>query len=97
MSVVGFDFGSEYCVIAVARRRGIEVLQNEVGNRRTTAMVAFSNKQRLLGDEAVSMYSSNYKNSVTDFKRFAGRKMSDPDLNEELKFLPLKVVDVEGR
>ena len=27
MSVVGFDFGNHKCVVAVARRRGIDVLQ----------------------------------------------------------------------
>lgn len=96
MSVVGFDFGNETCVIAVARRRGIEVLQNEVGNRRTSTMVAFNNAQRLIGDEAVSQYSSNYKNTITEFKRFVGRKMTDPDLQEELKFVPYTVVDIDG-
>ena len=30
MSVVGIDFGNEACVVAVARRSKIEVLQNQV-------------------------------------------------------------------
>jgi len=96
MSVVGFDFGNESCVIAVARRRGIDVLQNEVGNRRTRCMVGYSGKQRLIGDEAVSQYTSNYKNTVTDFKRFLGRKMTDSDLSKELNFIPLATVDISG-
>ena len=35
MSVVGFDFGNYKCVVSVARKRGIDVLQNEVGNRKS--------------------------------------------------------------
>ena len=40
MSVVGFDFGNLQSVIAVARNRGIDVLQNEVGHRMTPSAVA---------------------------------------------------------
>lgn len=52
MSVVGFDFGNQTCKIGVARRRGIDVLQNEVGHRSTPTQVAFVGKQRLIGNEA---------------------------------------------
>jgi len=39
MSVIGYDFGNLNCVIAVARKRGIDVLANEA-SRRTTAYVS---------------------------------------------------------
>jgi heat shock protein 4 len=35
MSVVGIDFGNLNTVIAVARNRGIDVVCNEVSNRKT--------------------------------------------------------------
>ena len=35
MSVVGIDFGSRNCTIAIAQRGGIDVIANEVSNRQT--------------------------------------------------------------
>lgn len=35
MSVVGIDFGSASCVIAVAQRGGVDVITNDVSNRQT--------------------------------------------------------------
>jgi molecular chaperone DnaK (HSP70) len=35
MSVVGIDFGSRNCTIAIAQRGGIDVIANEVSNRLT--------------------------------------------------------------
>ncbi|KAF7843324.1 transcription repressor OFP14 [Senna tora] len=39
MSVVGFDFGNESCIVAVARQRGIDVVLNDVSKRETPAIV----------------------------------------------------------
>ncbi len=63
MSVVGFDFGTLNSVVAVARKRGIDVLQNEVGHRATTTCVAFHGKQRFLGQEAAAQFMGNSKNT----------------------------------
>jgi len=83
MSVVGFDFGSHKCVVAVARRRGIDVLQNEVGSRSTPSCVAFAGKTRLMGTEALAQQMSNPKNTVNTLKRLLGRPIDDPTLSKE--------------
>lgn len=96
MSVVGFDLGNSSCIVAAARRRGIDVLQNEVGNRKTASLVGFSDKQRSLGDEATSTFMGNYKNTIKAAKRLLGRKMNDPSFDEEAKHVPTKFVAVEN-
>ena len=45
-------------VVAIARRGGIDVLTNEVSKRLTASMVAFSGKERKLGEQALSGVSS---------------------------------------
>jgi len=92
MSVVGFDFGNQCCKIAVARKRGIDVLQNEVGHRSTPAMVAFAGKQRFIGNEASAQYMSNGKNSIYHLKRWLGKKIDDPEVKEDIKTVPFKLV-----
>lgn len=92
MSVVGFDVGCESSVISVARNRGIEVLQNDIGSRKTASMVAFGEGQRYFGNDAVAQYMSNPKNSVINFKRYLGRSMSDPEIELERPYSSVVVV-----
>ena len=33
MSVVGFDIGSQYCYVAVARHGGVEMVNNDYSDR----------------------------------------------------------------
>ena len=35
MSVVGFDLGSQACIIAIARHGGVEMVANEYSDRRS--------------------------------------------------------------
>lgn len=83
MSVVGFDFGNSKCVVAIARRGGIDVLQNEVGHRSTPSMVAFHGRQRFIGNEALAQFGSNPANSVNNLKRMIGRRADDKELAVE--------------
>jgi len=84
--------GNNSCVIAVARRRGIDILQNESGNRKTASMVGFNGNQRAIGDEAEAQYSTNFKNTITNLKRFVGRTFNDPIVQSEIPLVPFKVV-----
>lgn len=94
MSVVGFDFGTESCIISVCRRGGLDVLQNEVGNRKTSSMVAFSGNQRYIGDSAVSQSQGNWKNTITSFKNLLRvSRVDHPDFKAEKQFMPFKLVD----
>jgi heat shock protein 4 len=45
MSVVGIDFGNANNRVALARRKGIDVVLNEESKRETPSMVNFGEKQ----------------------------------------------------
>lgn len=49
--------------------------------------MAFSSKNRILGVAAQNQIITNLKNSVYGFKRLMGRKVGDPILQHEKKFL----------
>jgi len=94
MSVVGIDFGNLNTVIAVARNRGIDVVCNEVSNRKTPSQVSFGPKQRYLGESAKTQENSNFKNTVSQLKRLIGRQYSDPEVQEiEAKFINAPIVE----
>ncbi|KAK2387239.1 heat shock protein 70 (Hsp 70) family protein [Trifolium repens] len=90
MSVVGFDIGNENCVIAVAKHRGIDVLLNDESKRETPAVVCFGEKQRFLGSAGSASAMMHPKSTISQVKRFIGRKFCDPDMERDLKMLPLE-------
>ncbi|KAL2322644.1 hypothetical protein Fmac_027023 [Flemingia macrophylla] len=90
MSVVGFDIGNENCVIAVVRQRGIDVLLNYESKRETPAVVCFGEKQRLLGSAGAASAMMHINSTISQIKRLIGRKFADPDMEKELKMLPVK-------
>ncbi|KAL2332389.1 hypothetical protein Fmac_019970 [Flemingia macrophylla] len=93
MSVVGFDFGNESCIVAVARQRGIDVVLNDESKRETPAVVCFGDKQRFLGTAGASSTMMNPKNSISQIKRLIGRQFTDPELQRDLKSLPFVVTE----
>eukprot|EP00211_Chloroparvula_japonica_P005187 CAMPEP_0119128188 /NCGR_PEP_ID=MMETSP1310-20130426/6436_1 /TAXON_ID=464262 /ORGANISM="Genus nov. species nov., Strain RCC2339" /LENGTH=861 /DNA_ID=CAMNT_0007118499 /DNA_START=116 /DNA_END=2701 /DNA_ORIENTATION=- len=95
MAVVGVDFGNLGSTVCVAQNRGIDTILNEVNNRATPSMVGFSDS-RQIGEEAMSQYNRNVKNTVANLKRLVGRKYADPMVQRELEWLPFKVVEMEG-
>lgn len=93
MSVVGFDFGNESCVVAVARQRGIDVVLNDESKRETPALVCFGEKQRFLGTAGAASSLMNPKNTISQIKRLIGRPFSDPELQRDLKALPFVMIE----
>ncbi|CAK8574710.1 unnamed protein product [Lathyrus sativus] len=93
MSVVGFDFGNESCIVAVARQRGIDVVLNDESQRETPAIVCFGEKQRFIGIAGAASTMMNPKNSISQIKRLIGKQFSDPDLQRDLKSLPYSVTE----
>lgn len=92
MSVAGFDVGDQACCIAVARKRGIDVLLNKESKRETPAVLSFGQKNRLLGTDAVGSIAVNPKNAVSQIKRLLGKRFSSPTVQDDLRNLLFEVV-----
>eukprot|EP01126_Amoeba_proteus_P059233 TRINITY_DN771_c0_g1_i1.p1 TRINITY_DN771_c0_g1~~TRINITY_DN771_c0_g1_i1.p1 ORF type:complete len:814 (+),score=223.09 TRINITY_DN771_c0_g1_i1:88-2529(+) len=84
MSIVGFDFGSRNCTIAVIRNRKLEIATNEVSMRYTPNVVGFTFKKREVGEAGKVQFLRNAQNSVYGTKLLLGRKFQDPDLQKIL-------------
>lgn len=93
MSVAGFDIGDQCSCIAVARKRGIDVLMNKESKRETPSIAAFNSKQRLLGTAAVGSLSTSPKNTVFQIKRLLGKKFSNPDVQRDIAKFPFEVTE----
>jgi len=91
----GLDFGNQNCVIAIARKGGIDVIDNEASSRKTPCMVGLGSRERALGQAAIAKINSNIKNTAFELKRLIGRRFDEADLQEDLKTLPFKVAKAE--
>jgi molecular chaperone DnaK (HSP70) len=88
--------GNLTCFVAVAKQGGIETADNEYSARSTPSYVGFTDKMRLVGQDAknIQLTGSNSKNIIFNFKRLLGRKFSDPFVKDYSQNLPYKLVPV---
>eukprot|EP00775_Hariotina_reticulata_P005686 gene5686-5924_t len=93
MSVVGFDVGNDCSCVAIARKRGIDVLLNQESKRETPAMVSFGDKMRFTGTHAYSKVGMNPKNTPHQLKRLLGKQFQDPAVQADISKLPFKVTE----
>jgi heat shock protein 4 len=93
MSVVGIDLGNRNAIIAVAQRGGIDIVLNETSNRQTPVVLGFYGNQRYIGEAGLTQLARNVRNTITHLKRLIGRKWQEQELQEELPYLPFRVVE----
>ncbi len=91
--VIGIDLGTTNSVVAIMEGKEPKVLTNAEGGRTTPSMVAFTDKgERLVGQVAKRQAITNPTNTIFAIKRLMGRKFDSPEVQQDLKILPYKVV-----
>ena len=81
--VIGIDLGTADSYVGYIRGGAIEVVQNEVSQRKTPSLVGFTDRERLLGDSALSQIKSNAKNTCRNFKHLLGQRFDSPAIESE--------------
>ncbi|GAU18977.1 hypothetical protein TSUD_178940 [Trifolium subterraneum] len=91
---VGIDLGTTYSCVAVwqEQHNRVEIIHNEQGNKTTPSCVAFTDKQRLIGEAAKNQAAANPQNTIFDAKRLIGRKFSDEVVQKDINLWPFKVI-----
>jgi molecular chaperone DnaK len=102
--IVGIDLGTTNSVVAVMEGSEPVVIANADGSRLTPSVVAFTDKDRLVGVTAKRQAVTNPRRTVYSIKRFMGRRHSEVAAEEKL--VPYKLVggpeelvkvDVDGK
>ena len=92
---IGIDLGTSYSYVGVWQNGKVEIIQNKIGERRIPSYIAFTDTERLIGDEAKNQITHNPKNTIFSAKRLIGRNFEDKEVQDDIKLWPFKVVKDE--
>ena len=61
---LGMDVGSYKTVFACMKNNGIEIVLSESSGKSTPTLVAYTDAERLIGDQANNQIRKNFKNTL---------------------------------
>jgi molecular chaperone DnaK len=93
--IIGIDLGTTNSVTAIMEGGEPTVIPSAEGSRLFPSVVAINpkNNERVVGLVARRQAIVNPENTIFSIKRFMGRKMSDPEVQRCLQFIPYKVTE----
>jgi heat shock protein 1/8 len=93
---LGISIGTSNICAAVFDGSKAETIKNDIGNKTTPTIVAFTDQEILIGEAACGTISSNESNTIPDVPKLIGRKYDDPELKEEMKQFNFTVINKNG-
>ncbi len=91
--VIGIDLGTTNSCVAIMDGSQPRVIENTEGARTTPSIVAFTDKERLVGQPAKRQAVTNPENTVFAVKRLIGRRVDDAEVTKDKKIVPYAIVD----
>lgn len=90
--IIGIDLGTTNSAVAIVSGGEPKVIENAEGNRTTPSIVAHSKSNEILvGLLAKRQSITNPKNTIFSVKRLIGRKFTDPEVQNDKKWLPYDI------
>ena len=83
--IIGIDLGTTNCCVYVMEGKDPQCISNPEGGRTTPSIVAFTDKERLVGEIAKRQAVTNPENTVYSVKRLMGRQYDDPEIKNWLE------------
>lgn len=95
--VIGIDLGTTYSCVGIYKNGQVDIIVNEMGNRITPSVVAFTDEERLIGESAKNQASLIPQNTVYDVKRLIGRKYNEKTVQQDKKYMPYEIISKDGK
>ncbi|MDR2821050.1 MAG: molecular chaperone DnaK [Desulfovibrio sp.] len=104
--IIGIDLGTTNSCVYVMEGKDPKCITNPEGGRTTPSVVAFTDKERLVGEIAKRQAVTNPKRTIFAIKRLMGRKFDSPEVARWKEHSPYAItksanddagVEVDGR
>ena len=90
--IIGIDLGTTNSCVYVMEGKDPKCITNPEGGRTTSSIVAFTDKERLVGDIAKRQAVTNPERTVFAIKRLMGRKIGSPEVKKWEEHSPYRIV-----
>ncbi len=90
--IIGIDLGTTNSCVYVMEGKDPKCISNPEGGRTTPSIVAFTDKERLVGEIAKRQAVTNHERTVFAIKRLMGRKFDTPEVSSWKTNSPYKIV-----
>jgi len=90
--IIGIDLGTTNSCVYVMEGKDPKCITNPNGGRTTPSVVAFTDKERLVGENAKRQAVTNAKRTVFAVKRLMGRRADTPEVLQWENHAPYSIV-----
>ncbi len=93
---IGIDLGTTNSCVAIMDGKTPKIIENAEGARTTPSIVAYTDKESLVGASAKRQAVTNPENTIFAVKRLIGRRFDDPLTAKDQKLVPYKIVKADN-
>ena len=94
--IIGIDLGTTNSCVAILENGVAKVIENSEGARTTPSIIAYTDKEILVGAIAKRQAVTNPKNTIYASKRLIGRKFDEKEVQKDIDLMPYTIVKADN-
>ena len=94
--IIGIDLGTTNSCVAILENGIAKVIENSEGARTTPSIIAYTDKEVLVGATAKRQAVTNPKNTIYASKRLIGRKFDEKEVQKDIGLMPYNIVKADN-
>ena len=94
--IIGIDLGTTNSCVAILENGIAKVIENSEGARTTPSIIAYTEKEILVGATAKRQAVTNPKNTIYASKRLIGRKFDEKEVQKDIGLMPYNIIKADN-
>ena len=94
--IIGIDLGTTNSCVAILENGIAKVIENNEGARTTPSIIAYTDKEILVGATAKRQAVTNPKNTIYASKRLIGRKFDEKEVQKDIGLMPYTIIKADN-
>jgi molecular chaperone DnaK len=94
--IIGIDLGTTNSCVAILENGIAKVIENSEGARTTPSIIAYTDKEILVGATAKRQAVTNPKNTIYASKRLIGRKFDEKEVQKDIGLMPYTIIKADN-